>query len=581
MYLNEVKEEDKRITDAWKEDANGILVFVSLHLLVPQFVIMTGFKTGLFSATVGTFIIEFYKKLSSDPGEETVALLRQISQQLPNSTISSQSNTADQSSPPHASMVAVISMWLVSLVFSLTSALIATLLQQWARRYVETPKVPSEPNDRARVRSFLFLGTEKYQMRFLVELAPALLHFSVYLFFAGLVIAFHTVHKRVAIAVYAAVGLFGVAYLVLTVLPFVGIKCPYRTPMSYILWYSLHPLFSALTWVIHWVLEQFRGWLVSPNLGGSMSSGQRRLVGWSNSLETAAKKHWRYVTDGFGKSIIDGAKNLENGDRNIITWLFSHFTLYDRSKLQRFAASIPRNRVPELIPLTESGRIVLRDPLLTLLRSCVPDARATGPDNEDVRKRSLLVYLDTIYHIAKAPITPDLNFMRANFANVGDIRALLDNDDADIRVASHSICALVAKQVIREPLEEPQLRWLQEVTGETSNTIYNASIVARDRMNFKAFVYGVLSNQAGDLPIVSFKETLAILLDVRTDRGTDIHFDMITSRNRLSEEVRWLQQGDPQRSNAVVGRLRSESMFPFLPPPLPPPPPPPPPPHPQ
>ncbi len=35
MYLNEVKEEDKRITDAWKEDANGILVFVSPSLLIP------------------------------------------------------------------------------------------------------------------------------------------------------------------------------------------------------------------------------------------------------------------------------------------------------------------------------------------------------------------------------------------------------------------------------------------------------------------------------------------------------------------------------------------------------------------
>ncbi len=30
MYLDEVKEEDNRITGAWKEDANSIVVFVSL-----------------------------------------------------------------------------------------------------------------------------------------------------------------------------------------------------------------------------------------------------------------------------------------------------------------------------------------------------------------------------------------------------------------------------------------------------------------------------------------------------------------------------------------------------------------------
>ena len=34
MFLDEVKEEDNRITDAWKEDANSIVTFVSLYLLL-------------------------------------------------------------------------------------------------------------------------------------------------------------------------------------------------------------------------------------------------------------------------------------------------------------------------------------------------------------------------------------------------------------------------------------------------------------------------------------------------------------------------------------------------------------------
>ena len=33
IYLDEVKEDDKRISDAWKDDSNGILVFVSPDLL--------------------------------------------------------------------------------------------------------------------------------------------------------------------------------------------------------------------------------------------------------------------------------------------------------------------------------------------------------------------------------------------------------------------------------------------------------------------------------------------------------------------------------------------------------------------
>jgi hypothetical protein len=35
MYLEEVKEEDKRIIDAWKDDANALVTFVSHNLLVP------------------------------------------------------------------------------------------------------------------------------------------------------------------------------------------------------------------------------------------------------------------------------------------------------------------------------------------------------------------------------------------------------------------------------------------------------------------------------------------------------------------------------------------------------------------
>ena len=34
VFLDEVKEEDNRITDSWKEDANSIVTFVSLDLLL-------------------------------------------------------------------------------------------------------------------------------------------------------------------------------------------------------------------------------------------------------------------------------------------------------------------------------------------------------------------------------------------------------------------------------------------------------------------------------------------------------------------------------------------------------------------
>ena len=51
IYLDEVKDDDKRISDAWKEYSNSILVFVSSNLLA-LFVSMTSCETGLVSAEI-------------------------------------------------------------------------------------------------------------------------------------------------------------------------------------------------------------------------------------------------------------------------------------------------------------------------------------------------------------------------------------------------------------------------------------------------------------------------------------------------------------------------------------------------
>ncbi|KAI0287499.1 hypothetical protein BC826DRAFT_917088, partial [Russula brevipes] len=215
-YLEDAKDYDTEVADAWKENAEGVLVF-----------------TGLFSATVASFILDSYKKLSPDPGDQTTFLLGQLSNQLAGFANGTYPPAQPYSSPPpSASIIWVNVLWLLSFILSTTCALFATMMQQWARRYVQVPQIPSVPRERARVRSYLFFGTEKYLMRHAVETAPALLHLSVFLFFVGLVISFFTIFKKVAIIVLVFVGLFGLAYFTLTILPCLDHSCPYRTPMS-------------------------------------------------------------------------------------------------------------------------------------------------------------------------------------------------------------------------------------------------------------------------------------------------------------------------------------------------------------
>ena len=540
MFLDEVKEEDSRFTDAWKEDANSIIVFVSVNRLVPVFVSMTIFKTGLFSAVVGAFIIEFYKKLSSDSGDQTLALLQQISHQLPNSPNGTNVDKANQPSSGTA-MVWVIALWLISLVLSLTCALIATLLQQWARRYVETPKSSNVLRHRARVRSLLLDGTKLYKIPIIVEMLPTLLHFSVYLFLAGLVIAFHTIHKTVAIAVDVGVGVSGLAYLVLSILPCLDVRCPYRTPISQILWYPCHVFPSFAATFLHRCILGLRGRLNEP----------------AQSSEDPVSDHGQYLTDGLEKTIFYRAvTTLRDGDHERVTWLFNQLALGDRHTFLKFAASIPIHKIPNLIPSIES--VSFRESLLVLFR-IVAGTRpglATWIDS-DVHRRSLLVCLHAICHIAKSPaltFISHLDFVRDHFVDTGLMRALWNDDDKSIRITSCSIRALVAKRVVRSPLRWPQLRnlhWLQEVIGDAPDTDTDTC----ERMNLKSFIDGVLPDHVPTEDVMTFKDTLAILLDVQPD-------DNFGFQSRLSAEIQRMREGNSAFSDDVVDKLRS--MFPFL-----------------
>ena len=579
-------EEDEKMIEAWKGEGDGILAFVSLNLLIRLFTIsMRSFKTGLLSATIGIFVIEFYKKLSPDSGGQTVDLLGQISQQLTNprnDTSITAANDQNQSFSPSISMIWVNAMWLISLVFSITSALITSLNQQAARRYIEMRNVKKQKNDNARVSSFLFRGIQKYKMPLAIFAAPTLLHISILLFFGGLVIVFHTIYEKVAIAVDAAVGISALVYLAMSLLPLLSGNCPYRTPITNLLWYSWHAfLFLTAYFGLFLLAQRLPGCsclcpctctcldsdslskpesLDKPDSSDGAGSGtQYILPGLSNLLGEVAEKHGRYLKDGFPKSVINSATTRQEDDsedRKTITWLFIRLSLGDKNKFLEFAASIPRSKVLVLIPPIKSGKIVLRQPLLVLLRSCTDDAGAVGSnEDEDVRKGALITCLTSINCIAKTPSIPDLNFVRGEFAKVSRMRALWSHDDDSIRIASLSICALVARQVLRKSrIEEEDQSWLQEVIGEPP------SDSEADRMNFKSFVYGALrtgddANHLSPENETSLKETLAILLDVEDNR---IDFTTPDWRIRLTEEIGQIQHFDRE----VFDRLYP--MFPSL-----------------
>ena len=389
-------------------------------------------------------------------------------------------------------------------------------------------------------------------MRIAIETAPTLLHFSVFLFFAGLVILFYSINKAVAIVISVSVGIFVAAYFVLTILPYIEHNCPYRTPMSNIWWYISHTSLFSGAFCLQLLFDKLHSLVVPYNLGDVVRLRQLILVPLLNFFKAAVKKHKQRLEDGLRETIVQGAqKASDKVDSQALTWWLQLPALAEESKAQDILECIPKETVVQLMAVPiESGKPHFRDHLLSLLRSCGLGLPTGRPDEKE-RKTRLLVCLHVIHRIAHASIRVDgglkddvVNFVRSNFANMSLMRAMWTDSDVEIRITSRSICALLARCLLRRwDLQGPELGWLQDVIGEQSGVIFDAPMTERDHMNLKAFVYGLLSGQEGNLSTEhasTFTETLAILMDA----GIQSPFNRTIFQTQLS---------------ALIGRIEGDT----------------------
>ncbi|KAJ7575042.1 hypothetical protein C8J56DRAFT_802058 [Mycena floridula] len=215
-YVREAKIYDEGMVARWKVLMDGLLLFAAL-----------------FSAIVTPFIIEGYKTLSPDPSEMTVVLLYHISQQL--STITNTTELQillpDLNGSPTLAIITNI-FWFLSLALSLTCALTATLIEQWASDYVRAIERREAPEIKARIRAYLFEGIENSNVAAIVEGTPLLLHASLFSFFIGLIFFLHPISNIITFLAAGILGAFGIAYLSATIAPLVDTASPIRTPLT-------------------------------------------------------------------------------------------------------------------------------------------------------------------------------------------------------------------------------------------------------------------------------------------------------------------------------------------------------------
>ncbi|KAF7361260.1 hypothetical protein MSAN_01158300 [Mycena sanguinolenta] len=237
VYISEAERKDRDLADSWRSNANGVLIFA-----------------GLFSAILTAFIIE---NLQPEMDSLSLACIAQSAANATNSIPASvhpnvlpcaKFGKALAGSPTSGSSLACNILWFFSLGFSLTSALAATLVEQWARDFISRTERLSNPVKRARIFAYLYYGLRRFNMHRLVAAIPLLLHLSLLFFFAGLIVFLAPVNTTVAGVAAVPIAIILLLYGYMTVLPLLVLDCPCLTPLSRILWdirsYFLRQLIS-------------------------------------------------------------------------------------------------------------------------------------------------------------------------------------------------------------------------------------------------------------------------------------------------------------------------------------------------
>ncbi|KAJ7811900.1 hypothetical protein B0H14DRAFT_3150565 [Mycena olivaceomarginata] len=198
---------------------------------------------GLFSSVLTTFVAQTSQALSPDNTAVSNSILLELV-----SLQRAQANGTSFESIPHADVsftvalsdVWVNGLWFTSLMLSLTTALLAVLAKQWLRQY--TSFIAGSARERATIRQFRYASFDKWGVQSIIGLLPAILHLSLFLFMAGLVVFLYALNHVMATIMACIAGCLLGIYIVTNVLPILVIGCPFRTPLTPLLYSFIYGL---------------------------------------------------------------------------------------------------------------------------------------------------------------------------------------------------------------------------------------------------------------------------------------------------------------------------------------------------
>ncbi|KAF8967703.1 hypothetical protein BDZ97DRAFT_1916647 [Flammula alnicola] len=239
VLLKDLSQTDRSQCRAWRDEVENLLIFA-----------------GLFSAVVTAFVIETYKGLLRDPNTNAILdVLSVIASRVGNppngsSTVLSVSpdpNFLPDPFSPTQSFVRVNIFFFISLVLSLSSALVGIVCLQWLREHQSYPGTLS-PEQKFAMLHMRTEAFERWHVRHIFTSLPLLLQAALILFFAGITDFLWSIDHQVVIPVTIFIAITLLFLIMTTVLPTlqafplhhlqlqvnseIPVECPYKSPQS-------------------------------------------------------------------------------------------------------------------------------------------------------------------------------------------------------------------------------------------------------------------------------------------------------------------------------------------------------------
>ena len=388
-------------------------------------------KSGLISATVAGFLSQSY--LSSQTSSQDVSAFY-LSELYQLQAASSNSSGKPPAPPnPASAPTATHLFWFASLVESLATAVFATLIQEWVRRYQVMTQPLYSPHKNARIRAFLTQQGSLVILQQTVDILHAILHQSIFFFLIGLITLTAGGGPFILVAVIFFITLPVILYLRFSLTPYFHPHSLFSTPFSgFLLSLRRIPLLG---------LSLFRAITRRGSVDGLRRTSSHVEVGWMT---------WVYAV----KEI---EKLAETSSSTLDSWAISSLlsSLNREKEMEQFLVGIPTfYRSSRVENPTEVLRDSNTDRIPKAIVAFMDHSLSSGLVSDAARQQRIAISLKAIQvdsYLLQRTFYHALGFIESAVFTCIDFVLLADqhtnDEDPDVRFLARCIIAVAINRL--------------------------------------------------------------------------------------------------------------------------------------